>query len=89
MIDKILKGTVAVFSNSLLTSILALSLVPLILSAYGPEKYGLIVLTVFLSVRNGILGIFIFGVQSAIIKFVAEYNAKEDYSKVSLSLIHI
>ena len=75
LINKILKSTAAVFSNSILTSVLAILLVPIILSAaVGQERYGLIVLAIFLSVKNGILGIFMFGIQSAVIKFVAEYQ---------------
>lgn len=83
MINKILKGTGAVFSNSILTSFLAILLVPIILSSVGQEKYGLIVLAIFLSVRNGILGIFMFGVQSAVIKFVAEYYAKDLFARIN------
>ena len=83
MINKILKGTGAVFSNSILTSILAILLVPIILSSVGQERYGLIVLAIFLSVRNGVLGIFMFGVQSAVIKFVAEYYAAEEFSRIN------
>lgn len=83
MINKILKSTGAVFSNSIITSILGILLVPIILSSVGQEKYGLIVLAIFLSVRNGILGIFMFGVQSAVIKFVAEYYAKELFTRIN------
>ena len=82
MINKILKGTGAVFSNSILTMILAIILVPIILSSVGQEQYGLVVLTIFLSVRSGILGIFMFGIQAAVIKFVAEYSAKGEYFKI-------
>lgn len=81
MINKILKNSIAVFSNSILASILAILLVPMILSSVGQEQYGLVVLTIFLSVRNGILGIFMFGIQAAVIKFVAEYAVKDEYSK--------
>lgn len=83
MINKILKGTGAVFSNSILTSIIAILLVPIILSSVGQERYGLIVLAIFLSVRNGILGIFMFGVQAAVIKFVAEYYAKDLFARIN------
>ena len=82
MIKKILNGTIAVWANSLIGIILALILVPIILSSTGQEKYGLIVLVIFLSVRQGILGIFIFGVQSTVTKFVAEYHAKGESSKI-------
>lgn len=83
MINKILKSTAAVFSNSILTSVLAILLVPIILSAVGQERYGLIVLAIFLSVKNGILGIFMFGIQSAVIKFVAEYYAQDLFSRIN------
>ena len=83
MINKILTSTAAVFSNSILTSVLAILLVPIILSAVGQERYGLIVLAIFLSVKNGILGIFMFGIQSAVIKFVAEYYAQDLFSRIN------
>ena len=87
MINKILKSTAAVFLSSVFTAILALLLVPVLLSSFGEEVYGLIVLTIFLSVRGGILGIFIFGVQSTVTKFVAEYNSTEQKHEVDQLLV--
>lgn len=86
MLYKIIKGTSAVFLNSFFTILLGLLLVPIILSSVGQEKYGLIVLIIFLSVRSGILGIFTFGIQQATTKFVAEYYANKEYSKITTLL---
>ncbi|MFT5926900.1 MAG: O-antigen/teichoic acid export membrane protein [Candidatus Azotimanducaceae bacterium] len=86
MINKMVKNTFAVLSNSLLTSFLGFLLVPILLASVGTEKYGLIVLTVFFSVRNGVLGIFICGIQSAMTKFVAEFTASHEDRKISVLL---
>lgn len=87
MINKILKSTAAVFLSSFFTATLALLMVPVLLSSFGEEVYGLIVLTIFLSVRGGILGIFIFGVQSTVTKFVAEYNSAKQKHEVDQLLV--
>ena len=89
MINKILKSTAAVFLSSFFTATLALLLVPILLSSFGEEVYGLIVLTIFLSVRGGILGIFIFGVQSTVTKFVAEYNSTKQKHEVNQLLVTV
>ena len=83
MINKIIKNSVVVYSNTLVTSVLAIVIIPIILSSVSQEQYGLVVLSVFLSVRNGIFGIFMFGIQATVIKFVAEYRVTDEHFKIA------
>ncbi len=69
--------------NSVFMAVLGFILVPILLGSMSQEEYGLIVLTIFLSVKNGVLGIFEFGVQPALTKFVAEYTAKDQPGKIA------
>ncbi len=73
MIQKIFKNILAVALNSVSIAILGFILVPILLSKIGLDKYSLIVLVLFLSVRQGMFAILDFGLPPSISKFTAQY----------------
>ncbi len=59
------------------------ALLPIFLHALGDEAYGLWVFVASFSVVRGFLQIFDLGIQSAVVKYVAEYNAQGNARGVS------
>ena len=55
--------------------IVGLGLTPIFIHSLGVDNYGLWVFAASLSVARGVLGLFDFGLQTAIVKFVAEFTA--------------
>lgn len=63
-----------------LTSLL---LTPLMIHTLGPKSYGLWILITSFSIVSGYLSILDFGIQSAVVKFVAEHHARGEQSEVN------
>lgn len=53
-------------------------LTPLVLHSLGEETYGLWVLITSFSIASGYLSILDFGIQSSVVKFVAEHSARDE-----------
>lgn len=86
MIQKIFKNILAVALNSLSIAVLGFILVPILLSTIGLDKYSLIVLVLFLSVRQGIFSLLDFGLPSSISKFTSQYLSQGENEKISILL---
>ena len=61
----------------------SLIVIPLMLKSLGQEAYGVWVLVTAFSVVSGYLSLLDLGVQSAIVKFVAEYHARKEFEKIN------
>ncbi|PJF24114.1 MAG: hypothetical protein CUN53_19465, partial [Phototrophicales bacterium] len=59
------------------------ALLPIFIRALGDEAYGLWVFVASFSVVRGFLQIFDLGIQSAVVKYVAEYNAQGNTRGIS------
>ena len=58
-----------------------LGLTPFFIHSLGADNYGLWVFAASLSVARGVLGLFDFGLQTAIVKFVAEFVAHAPFDQ--------
>src|SRR5579871_7019173 len=74
---KILQGSVSNVARVLLSMAVALVLPPLLVHRLAPAEYGAWVLILQCS---GYMGLLDFGLQTAVSKFVAEFDALEDCS---------
>lgn len=75
--------TVLNFGGVGLGFLTSLAITPLILRALGPETYGVWLFVSSFAVATGFLGILDFGVQSAVVRFVAEHHGRDDAKTVN------
>jgi len=61
-----------------LSILIGIALTPLMLRSLGPDAYGLWALITTFSVTAGYLGVLDFGIQSSVVKLVAEFRQRHD-----------
>lgn len=66
-----------------LSFVVSLIIVPLMFRSLGQEAYGVWVLVTAFSVVSGYLSLLDLGIQSAIVKFVAEYHSRREFEKIN------
>lgn len=81
--NKILKNTFLISSSGLFLGILNFLVVSILVSNLGFEKYGLFVFILFLSVNNGFMSLFDFGIQSITTKHISHYFALGEYNNIN------
>lgn len=83
MYKRLATNTVINIANLGLNIVINFALAPLYIRALGDELYGIWVFVVSLSVLRGFLRIFDLGIQSSLVKFVAEYETTKEYDKIN------
>lgn len=76
MYRRLLTSTVINVVNLAVNIAVNFALLPVFIHTLGDEAYGVWVFVASFSVVRGFLQIFDFGIQSAVVKYVAEYNAQ-------------
>ena len=72
--------------NVAANAILGVALTPYFINTLGTEQYGLWVFAASLSVSRGVLNLLDFGLQTAVIKFVAEAAARDRHHEIGAIL---
>jgi O-antigen/teichoic acid export membrane protein len=80
---KIAKNTAIIGGASIILGILNLLFVSVVISTIGFEQYGLYVFILFLSVKNGVMFLFDFGIKTISIKYIAQHLALNEDREVN------
>jgi O-antigen/teichoic acid export membrane protein len=83
MKQRLVFGTILTAVSSGWSVIITLFLTPFLINNLGKELYGIWVLVTSFTVASGFLSLLDLGIQSSIVKFVAEYHAKQDQERLA------
>lgn len=83
MKQRLLFGTILTAISSGWAIIISFFLTPFLIQNLGKESYGIWVLVTSFTAASGFLSLLDLGIQSSIVKFVAEYHAKQEQERLA------